>query len=433
MEVRMQSPRISLVRGLVAGLALAALGACSDPGMSSGPSGPGPTAVRVSYCTGLAPTWVAVQDGDGPWTRVPPIAAGANTAFEHTFQTDRGAIARLTGEGGGMTVLSVLYGAPAELATAGFTTPFLCGDPVSKTLIGTVAGLDSNETALVSEDLSSTRATPARQGHFMLDGLASGPHDLVAARTTEANGQASVTGIILRRDVDLPDSATLPALDFTSAEAFLPATPTLTIAGLGPEGASFGVRLLTRTSEILLLPGPAVTHDVARPYPALPTAQLRPEDLQELVATARAGQGTRSAAVYFRSPADRTLTLPAALVRPTFTTVATAPFLRPRAQFLPQADYDREATVIYQQGSTTSVVISMTAAYAALTAGGYDLVVPDLSGASGFDPAWALHPGTKLLWSAVRIGGTLGLGAEPPLSDGATRRDAFDSDSIPGQ
>lgn len=438
MEVVVQSLRMSKAPGVVAGLTLtcAALSACSDPGISSpgGPSTPpGPQTVQVAYCSGLQPEWVAFQDGDGPWTQAAPTATGGNTTFQHAFQTNRGGIATMTLQGGGLTVLSVLYGAPAELATAGDTRALFCGDPVSKTLLGTVAGLDTNESAVVSGGLLSRNlVTPAGGGRFALKALPSGPLDLVAARTTRVNGEALVTGLILRRDVDLPDSTTLPVLDFTSPEAFLPTLATLTINGIGPEGASAGVRLVTRTTEILLSPVPRVSRDVARLYSALPLAHLRPGDLQVLFASAVTGAASRIAQLYFRSPSDQTLTLPTPLVRPTIDTVAMTPFLRLRARFVPQGDYDRAASMTYQQGTTTIVSLSMTAAYAALTVGGYELVVPDLSGTSEFDPAWALHPGGRLLWTAGRIGGTLGLGVGALSSDGATQRTGFATDTIPG-
>ena len=85
----------------------------------------------------------------------------------------------------------------------------------------------------------------------------------------------------------------------------------------------------------------------------------------------------------------------------------------------------------YQQGTTRIVSLTMTAGYAALTVSGYDLIVPDLSGVPGFDPAWALHPGVLLLWTAGRSGGTLGLGVNAIPADGTTQRSAFDTDVIP--
>jgi hypothetical protein len=66
----------------------------------------------------------------------------------------------------------------------------------------------------------------------------------------------------------------------------------------------------------------------------------------------------------------------------------------------------------------------MTSAYATVS-GGYDLVIPDVSAAAGFDPAWMLKAGGgPLNWNAGRIGGNVSLGLEPVLSDGMTRRTA---------
>ena len=397
-----------------------AFSACSDGTLPSAPPPPPPSTVAVAYCAGLEPTWVAFQDGDGAWTHTQPTVSGSNTTFRSEFSADRGAIATLSGAGGNITVLSVLYGTLAELLTAGDTSPRDCGPGPAKTLLGTVAQLDANETAFVSASFNS-RVRVSVDRTFELKGLASGPRDLLAART---DGSDVITRLILRRDIDVPDSTTLPVLDFASAEAFAPAVANVSLNGLGAEAAASGTRLLTNHDELTLslLIGP--TTDVTRPYVALPEGQLLAGDLQILAASVSAATtgSARSATLYFRTPTDRTLTLGAPLVLPTFSTVASAPALRLRAHFVPQSEYDRSAVVSYQQGTTTFVAISMTAAYAALTETGYDLVVPDLSGTAGFDPAWTLHTGETVLWSAVRIGGTLGLGRDAVPSDGATRR-----------
>ena len=398
---------------------IAAVSACSDGTLPSAPPPPPPPiSVAVAYC--IQPAWVAFQDGEGAWTQAQPTPSGSNTTFRYEFSAGRGAIATLSRAGDNMTVLSVLYGTPAELVTAGDTNPRDCGPAPAKTLLGTVAQLDANETAFVSASFNS-RVRVSVDRTFELKGLASGPRDLLAART---DGSDVITRLILRRDIDVPDSTTLPVLDFASAEAFAPAVANVSLDGLGAESAASGTRLLTDRDELTvsLMIGP--TTDVTRPYVALPESQLLAGDLQILAASVSAATtgSARSATLYFRTPTDRTLTLGAPLVLPTFSTVASAPALRLRAHFVPQSEYDRSAVVEYQQGTTTFVAISMTAAYAALTETGYDLVVPDLSGTAGFDPAWTLHTGETVLWSAVRIGGTLGLGRDAVPSDGATRR-----------
>jgi hypothetical protein len=332
--------------------------------------------------------------------------------------------------------LVVLYGTLAELDAVGDTNPRDCGSVVSKTLLGTVAGVDTNEVATISTGGGlRIRAVP-EQGGFVLNPVPGGPQDLLATRSAPTNEADAITRMILRRNVDAPDGTTLPVFDFAAPEAFAPAVANVSVNGLGPEGVSGSSGLLTSNDQ---LPVTVVTNqgtDVSRHYAALPEAQLLPGDLQVLFVTSNP-TGTaagRTATLYFRAPTDRTLTLGAPLIPPTFITVATEPALRVRVHFVPQGDYDRSVGVALQQGTSNTVVgLNMTAAYADLAGGGYDLVVPDLSHAAGFDPAWALHPGETVLWAAGRIGGTLGLGPNAVPSDGATRRTASASGTIPAQ
>src|SRR6266513_5769615 len=330
-----------------------AVSACSDGTLPSAPPPPPPPiSVAVAYC--IQPAWVAFEDGDGAWTRAQPVLSGSNTPFRREFAADRGAIATLSRAGGNMTVLSVLYGIPAELGTAGDTNPRDCGPAPAKTLLGTAAGLDTNETAFVGASFNS-RVRVSVDRTFELKGLTSGPRDLLAARTTRTDGSDVITRLMLRRGVDVPDSTTLPVLDFASAEAFAPAVATVSLDGLGAQSAVSGTRLLTDRDELTVSLMIGLTTDVTRPYVALSESQLLANDLQILAASASAATtgSAPSTTLYFRTPTDRTLTLGAPLIPPTFNTVATAPALRLRAHFVPQSDYDRSAFVSYQQGTTT--------------------------------------------------------------------------------
>src|SRR5436189_5158639 len=182
-------------------LFVAAVSACSDGTLpSTPPPPPPPTPVAVAYCDGLEPMWVAFQHGDGAWTQALPTPSGSNTTFRSEFSAGRGAIARLARVGGNMTVLSGLYGTPAELVTAGDTNSRDCGPAPAKTLLGTVAQLDTNETAFVSASFNS-RVRVSVDRTFELKGLASGPRDLLAART---DGSDVLTRLILRRRIDVP-------------------------------------------------------------------------------------------------------------------------------------------------------------------------------------------------------------------------------------
>jgi hypothetical protein len=392
-----------------------------------------PLSIAVRYCSGLEPNWVAFQDGNGAWRQAEPSIAGGTITFRADFSTNRGAMAALHRLAADFTALAVLYGTPAELIAAGDTNPLHCGPVESKTLFGTVAGLDTNEFALIGAGNGArARVSPDQGESFLINAVPGGPQDFLATRTTRANGSQAITRMIMRRGLDLPDNATLPVFDFAAPEAFAPAVANVSLTGLGASGASAGSSLRTSRAEIPVTPLTSQTADVIRPYVALPEAQLRPGELQSLFASANptgSAEG-RSARLYFRAPTDRTLALGAPLIPPTFITVATAPALRLRARFVPQSDYDRSAGISYQQGATTIVGVAMTAAYADLAGDGYDLPVPDLSRAAGFDPAWALRPGGTLLWLAARSGGTLGFGANATPTDGATQRSAVAAGSI---
>lgn len=403
------------------------LSACVDS-MTAPPPPPPPADVSVAYCAGLEPMWVAFQDGDGAWTRALPATVNGTVVFQATISSSRAGIATVTA-GSGLTFLHVLYGAPNELETLGYTSPRSC-PPILKTLLGNVAGLDSNEFAIIrGGSEAQTLAFPGIE--FVLNVVPPGPQDILATRIARTGDHDTMTKMILRRGVDLPDGATIPLLDFTSAEAFVPATANISLAGIGAGGAAISTRLIT--SGINSTYGVVTGQDIGtvRPYFATPEAQLLPGDLQVLNASGHGEtpNSVRSASRFFRAVQDYTIGLGADVVPPTLSTVATSPTLRLRAYFVNQAEYSRETSVSFQEDSTRVVSVSMTQDYA-LQIGVYDLVIPELTGVAGFLPAWALSPTTSLRWSAARVGGTLGLGIEPVPFDGATQRGAFISDVL---
>jgi hypothetical protein len=392
-----------------------------------------PQSVTVGYCAGLEPSWVAFQDGNGAWTRVESTTAGATITFSADFSTNRGAVATVY-RYAEFTSVVVWYGTPEELAAVGDTNPRYCGPATSKTVYGSVAGLGTNEFAVVSAGSGArVRAFPEQGGDFVLYAVPSGPQDLLATRNLQVDDGDTVIGMILRRGIEVADGGSLPTFDFAAPEAFAPAVANVTIEGLGPGGASGSTSLLTSNDDLPVSRVTTPETDATRHYLALPETQLLPGDLQALFVTASpAGTADgRTASVYFHAPTDRTLALGAPLMPPTFTTVATEPALRMRARFVSQSDYDRSAGVSFQQGAGTTFSVNMTASYAALAGGGYDIVMPDLSQVEGFDPAWALRPEGTLIWVAGRIGGTLGLGPNAVPSDGTTRRTTAAAGTIP--
>jgi len=408
-----------------------ALVACSDDPVAPVRMPVPETAVAVTYCAPVAPTWVAFRDGDGNWTRELPDASGSRTTFHHVFTSHRAAIASLTPEfGGQFTVLRVLYGTPAELSTEGDTATVDCAEGLGKMLRGNVSGIDTTQLALISVGPFARTAVRPRLGlDFTVDGVASGPQDLVATRTTDGPFPAR---FIVRREIDLPSGAAIPNLDFESAEAFDAVTANVGIENLGGD-AAVNLTSLVTTHGSFSLPFASRVATATQPYVALPAGKLLSSDLQQLHISTNDSATTRTADVFFRTPGDRTVTMGDRIVRPTISAIAGSTAngaLRLRARFVPQSDYDRQTSVVYEQSATsTFVVVAMTSAYAVLS-GGYDLDVPDLAAAAGFDASWALHPGVRIDWTASRVGGTLPIGRGAVPVNGATRRTSGTQDSI---
>lgn len=427
----------SPLRAIVAALSLgmSALAACSDYARkTTGPDpDPGPTTVDVAFCNGAQPQWVAFQDGDGVWTRADPAITGQVATFRHAFSSNRAAIATAREFSSGLTALTIQYAAPAELANAGEAAPDLCGVLTDNTVEGSVAGIDTDEVAVVSTGHSTREATTVAEGRAFTLHHVAGPEELIATRLTRADDEVFLTGIILRHGPALPDGATIPVLDFDSPEAVQPVPRALTLVGFGPEGAVSRNGIRTAHSDNVVLFGhPSVTAAL-RPYPAIPEDRLAPGDVQFLSATTsmtNTSNVVRSVTSYFRAPVARTITFPEPPHAPTVSIASTTPTVRPRARFDSQAAYDRATGISYQELQNTVVSVSMTPAYAAANAGGYDLVVPDLAGVPGFDPRWALHPGNTLIWTSARIGGSLGLMPNVLPADGDTRTIGSDAGFI---
>jgi hypothetical protein len=416
-------------------LALSALAACGENQRDPAAPEPPPTGtpVEVSFCNGAEPQWVAFQDGDGHWTRAQVEVTGQIAKFSHNFTANRGAIATERQLAGALTFLSVQYGTLDELSIAGDPRTDLCGVPAVNTLLGTVSGIDSNEVVVVSDGRSTRVATDLDAGNiFTLRFVPPGPQELLATRLTDTGDKLILAGYILRHDLELPDGATIPVLDFNSAEVIQPVSRVLTLAGFGPDGAFSGVGLRTAHSDNVFTYGMPEVVAPARAYYAVPEDKLAPGDLQFLSATTsltNTSNVVRSIAAYFRAPTARTLTFPAIPHPPEVSVVSTAPTMRIRARFDAQADYDRATGVHFQQGQNV-VALSMTAAYAALNPAGYDLIVPELTGVAGFDARWGLQAGIVTFWQSNRLGGTLGLAPGTVPVDGDTRVFGTDAGSI---
>jgi hypothetical protein len=398
-----------------------------------------------AFCEEDVPLWLAVQDGDGAWT---PVTIGTGNTFTFNLPAERGGVAYVTQDGTDYD-LQVLYASTDEFnaLTGNGTTPVsVCSPPpTGKTVTGSVAGVAEDEVAFITLGSSFANASPLLGGgNFTLENVPDGEQTLIATRLSAGDGSSFVVNkIIVRHGLNPAGGSALPVLDFGAAEAVDPASAEVTIEGLGDDEASLGVSFVTGgsffgfggASAFLFSAGDITSANATQTYYGVPDAQLGTDGLHLLQAFAQPPGDdpaeSRFALKYFRSVTDQTLTLGPPLSAPTVSVLAVDPYLRLRAQLPAQTEYDQFAVATFSQAGH-SATVSMTGGYV-VSAGAaqYDLPIPDLSGAAGFDPAWGPVAGVETSWEVSALGGTFAfgfLGQRP--TDGSTTLFAGTSGTI---
>ena len=384
--------------------------------------------VTVSYCAADAPIWLAYQDGAGAWTRVSPNS-GTNT-YAFAVASGKVGIATVDTVGTGFD-LSVTYATTAE--ANGFGNAIGLGQCGGKTVNGTVANVSNAQFATVTLGYSTKFVIPITSSAFSLTNVADGAQDLFAARLDATTQRADK--LILRRGLNIANGGSLAVLDFNAAEAFAPSSGNVTVGGLGGDtasvislfngtrGSTFG--FLGTISDYIAASG-------AKPYDAVPLAQMASSELQQLFAsasTANNANSTRTSGVYFRGPSDRTLTLGAALSSPTVTRLAGGAYSRVRVQLASQADYNRFFSADFDQsGNSRNASVAATTGY--VGSGAWDLSIPDLSAVTGWNSIWGLQNGSAINWSVSAQGGSIYL-LDASVTDGSTLKSATMSSSTP--
>lgn len=366
------------------------------------PSSTGGSAVALQFCSSELPVWVGYQSGTGAWAR----AIGSGGTFNATIDT-RGAVAYV--ERSGTTYdLTVAYGTVAELKSAGAA---LCagGQTGTKRVSGSVAGVALTQFANVALGPEFTTVMPFMSTNFSFDSVPNGALDLIAARVNldMNSGSTSVDRIILRRGLNPANGSTLPVLDFGASEAFAPASAKLTIGNLGADTAYAATGLF----GAMMGPGFGFTTEIRGPvdYSGLPSTKLLAGEFQYMLMGAQAAgdeHATRSAIVYFRDVANRTVAFGAPLAAVTVTNLGSSAALRPQASFDAQADYGSMAIVSFEQ-STRIARVSVSKAYLGGAPTRWTVAVPDLSGAPGWDSSWNLRSSTGTTYAAEAYGGDL--------------------------
>lgn len=414
----MRRERTPLIHHLAVLAAAAGILACGDA-----PSGPkSPPTTPLTICAGEM--WTAYRNDGGEWTRV-PASGGPTVTFE---ATERLAIAR----GGPIDVPNALPQLQVHFLTAAQARlQFACTSGLwplpPGTFTGVVDGIAADGWADVQyggrSGASSLRASSPTFTLWAVDG----DNDLVATRwPSDRLEPYRVDRAIIRRAQRYAVGSSI-TLDFGAAEAFPLAERTLLWTG---PGAHVQVNFFTAQGNDNVIQstsaGGASTGDIARSTPlhTMPAERLAPGDLHRIAVSG----DRRGVELYVHTVGDRTIEFGPPVPAPTFTTVATTPYVRVRASLPAQAEYGAHVWLFLQQRalvngywSTTSAV-SMTATreHFGGTPRTWMLEIPDLSRVPGFRNVFGPRAGA-FEWGATVTSGTYWL-RPPDVSDGTVVR-----------
>jgi len=372
----------------------------------------------------LTPIWFAFQNGTGSWTQV----AGTNGTYSFNITQSIGGVAYVTGNVTDGYGVVTFFGTQAELQGNGTSQ---CPIPAAtKTLNGSVAALALYETAIIGV-AGSTGAASQAGLNFQLLRVRTGAADLIAARMllSLTTGSQTLTKLIIRRGTNYADGSTIPVLDFGAAEAFDPATATLTVSNIGTDQASSLVAYQTGngTTGVMSVGQTGASQTLY----GVPGPKQLADDLHLLTVTGSDLTATsgRYYLTYFRTLADKTVDLGALLNTPTITTLATTPYPRYRAAAAIQSEYGTQFSATFANTTTgansRSWTITATRGYYGAAAS-YDLSIADFAGVGGWNDAWALLAGPTRV--TITGAGWTGTGA---VLEGGVARGAYRLITLP--
>ncbi len=329
--------------------------------------------------------WIAFQNDGAPWR-----VLGQGNGVYTLAATRRLGIARaFFSKTSSIWSITVDYLTPEQaVAKLGCARPA----PWVGALSGTVAGLTGSQmTFIYFRGESNYLPSPAFTHWSVL--TQGGPGTLVATR--HDSGFAPANRFIIRRDRSYATGTPVPVVDFDSNEGFAPQVNTLSFTGASAiaygayvtDGHLHGVGLVS-----LGFPGDGVMPRSAAVVYSIPAERRIPGDIHRIDLTS----GGLTVQHYFREGGDLSLALGPPLATETFTTVATTPYRRVRAEVPSQPEYGAEISIEMSQSSSrrsSRATLTATREYFGETPAVWSLTLPDFSGVPGFQLANALTAG----------------------------------------
>jgi hypothetical protein len=362
--------------------------------------------IHWKFCSGSTPQYFfAVKDGTGPWTRIMPTV---DSIYSFNILSATGSVATVSIDSGGFRTTVYQYTA-AELAARAASQCALVQNVTTRTATGSFAGVTGFRTSQVG--MGWWFGSANGNGTFSLLNLPAGPLDVVAMRNGDISAllEIPVDRAIIRRGVNPAAGAALPVLDFNAAESFAPTTSTWTFNNVGTsEPMSVSQAFITAGGTLgsfSLYPGVDRAQTVRSIY-GVPLAQTIAGDLHQVVATINTtgttignpNRASRQIIAYARTLGDRTIAFGPAMPAPTVTAVAGLPAGRLRAVGTLPTEYAAGVTFDVTQTTTGRFATVHTTRGFLNTAGTYDVQIPDVTGAIGWDSQFAIRSGVPTNW-----------------------------------
>ncbi|MEO8623042.1 MAG: hypothetical protein ABI625_18350 [bacterium] len=368
---------------------------------------PGVGNVLLDWTACTSPSWVAAQDGAGPWTQV----TGASGLFRFDVNAGTGGFA--FAEGGNS--ISVRYMTRAELTAK---TIDMCASALGpKTIIGTAVHSNIAEQSVYRLGGGSGASSGAAPG-FSITGVRNGVHDLLVWGPAFPIIQRG----LIRRDVDLPNGGSLGSVNLNGIEGFTPPQRVLTLTGFGAnEQFAFTVSYLTTAACTV---NQLYSANAGAFMYGVPDTLQRSNDFHMVTALAITVTGSRAASEVFHTMANRTVAFAPALIYPAVVALpGSYKRLQVAAGSMP-GPYNGAVALRYSDGVRT---MSVSTTMGAANTSPIVLAMPDLSGVSGWPSSYAVSSSATGTWveSADGVSASGSLCTEGMRSITASRSGSF--------
>lgn len=383
------------------------------------------------FCAGESvPTFLAYQDGNGPWRAVTPTTTGNITGYRFTLTQAWGGVAVITSTRSALvarpgslsrralasmnavarvapaTVLRKSFRRPAATnsqSTDSYETQLTFASAVElaqyqdcvpsvplKSVSAVVDGLASNNSAVLSLGSTTTLVTGTGAAQSVrFDNVEPGALTLVGSRRTGTGADR----MLLQRNVDIPNGGVVSGkLDFESGVAFAAASAITTVQNsLGDSLKSSSALVSADGREVTVFEESTASTDVSRVTAGLPQSRLIGGELLSVSITGEESLGgasgeARSVTRYVNAVSNQTLALPPRLPALTIGQVTATGY--PRLQFrasLPQEYRGLMWLWVIDENLLNGVSVFASGSYmSTASSGALDVTMPDLVGLPGF-------------------------------------------------